>query len=153
LTAGWKAFEHHLAKKNIKADLVQLNGYYQYEPKICMMVHIPDHASSQIQNPASLAIISKVLEGRGVRQILSLEDLSVLWNVSTDDAVKSLIMLKKAGYEVRSEFTNNQIPQRHVLIPYAFPTFTPNSVQLRKPLFPEAFVQQFLSAEKRTMTR
>lgn len=34
ITAAWKAFEHYLASQGFKADLVQLNGYYQYEPKI-----------------------------------------------------------------------------------------------------------------------
>lgn len=33
-TVAWKAFDRELAKNNIKADIVQLNGYYQYLPRL-----------------------------------------------------------------------------------------------------------------------
>lgn len=147
LTAGWKAFEHYLAKRNIKADLVQLNGYYQYDPKIRMVVKMLKNPPLSLDASSPFVVIKEVLEGRGVRQIISLEDLSNLWNVPLEEVINSLIKLKELGYEIRSEFTNNQIPQGHILIPYAFPTFNPNSVQLRKPLFPEAFFEQLLMSK------
>lgn len=33
-TVAWKAFDRELAKNNIKADIVQLNGYYHYLPRL-----------------------------------------------------------------------------------------------------------------------
>jgi DNA (cytosine-5)-methyltransferase 1 len=151
LTAGWKAFEHYLAKKKIKADLVQLNGYYQYAPKISMVVREWKSSHLSPHDFSYFTAVREILEGRGTRQILSLEDLSDVWGISQGETIKALVKLKEVGYEVRSEFTNNQIPQGHVLIPYAFPTFNPNSVQLRKLLFPEGFLQRLLSSEESAM--
>jgi DNA (cytosine-5)-methyltransferase 1 len=42
--------------------------------------------------------------------------------------------LRKLGYEVRNHNTNPQIQYGDYLIPYAFPTLTPRSIQLRKTL-------------------
>ena len=42
--------------------------------------------------------------------------------------------LRELGYEIRNHGTNPQIPEDHWLVPYAFPTLTPLSVQLRKKL-------------------
>lgn len=142
ITAAWKAFEHYLAKQGLKADLVQLNGYYQYEPRMKMKV-LP--TSLPLQNKdfqQNFIVLHQVLEGIGVRQMIGLSDLATIWHVPTPQIIDTLLMLRSLGYEVRSEFTNNQIPQGHILIPYAFPTFNPNSVQMRKELFPPEFIAQ-----------
>jgi len=141
LTAAWKAFDYYIAKKNIKADLVQLNGYYQYTPRICIKPRELEYTEAT-EPPYQWQTVKHVLEGIGVRQTMALEKLAALWHLALDDTIDSLIMLRALGYEVRSHYTNNQIPDGHVLIPYAFPTFTPKSVQMRKTLFPEHFLKQ-----------
>lgn len=45
--------------------------------------------------------------------------------------------LKECGYEARSRATNPRIPDGFVLVPYAFPTLSPQSVQLRKKIVVE----------------
>ena len=135
-TAAWKAFEHYLAKEGIKADLVQLNGYYQYKPAIIMKLAKLDSSSLEQDAFHEWKAIRNVLEAIGVRRIISLEHLANLWELSLDKTIDALLRLRTLGYEVRSSNTNNQIPSEHVLIPYAFPTLNPQSVQLRKTLFP-----------------
>ena len=142
ITAAWKAFEHYLARQSFKADLVQLNGYYQYEPKIKMKV-LKMASSVREEFPFwHWNILQQVLKGTGVRQIVSIQKLASLWNLSLEKTIDALTTLRSLGYEVRSEYTNNQIPTGHVLIPYAFPTFSPNSVQQRKVLYPQSFLEQ-----------
>ncbi|HVB23309.1 MAG TPA: DNA cytosine methyltransferase [Ktedonobacteraceae bacterium] len=142
ITAAWKAFEHYIARQGFKADLVQLNGYYQYEPKIKMKV-LKMASSAREEFPFwHWNILQQVLGGIGVRQIVSIQDLASRWNLSVEKTIDALTTLRSLGYEVRSEYTNNQIPTGHVLIPYAFPTFSPNSVQQRKVLFPQSFLEQ-----------
>jgi DNA (cytosine-5)-methyltransferase 1 len=46
--------------------------------------------------------------------------------------IRLLRELRRLGYEARSHDTNPQIPKGSFLIPYAFSTLTPDSVQLRK---------------------
>jgi DNA (cytosine-5)-methyltransferase 1 len=149
ITAAWKAFEHYLAKQGFKADLVQLNGYYQYEPKIKMKVLKMVPPIREEITSGHWKILQHVLEGKGVRQIISIQDFASLWHISLDKTIDALTTLRSLGYEVRSEYTNNQIPTEHVLIPYAFPTFSPNSVQQRKVLFPQTFLEQVPLALRR----
>jgi len=54
--------------------------------------------------------------------------------VSEFDVMPILHTLRKMGYEVRNNNTNPQIIAGDYLIPYAFPTLTPRSIQLRKKL-------------------
>ncbi len=142
ITAAWKAFEHYFASQDFKADLVQQNGYYQYEPKIEMKVLKMIPSIREENTFGHWKILQHVLEGKVVRQIVSIQNLASLWHLSIDKTIVALTTLRSLGYEVRSEFTNNQIPTEHVLIPYAFPTFSPNSVQQRKVLFPQTFLEQ-----------
>ncbi len=150
-TATWKAFEYYIIRENIKADLVQLNGYYQYEPKIKM--EVLKFAPTEERTQWHWEVLRYVLEGKGVKQILSLEEMAEKWQLSVTETVKALLELKSLGYEVRSEYTNNQIPKGHVLIPYAFPTFNKNSVQLKKLLFPADFVpSQRITSQRKIAT-
>jgi DNA (cytosine-5)-methyltransferase 1 len=142
--AAWKAFEHYLASEGIKADLVQLNGYYQYRPAIGMKLARLEHARVDPDAARRWLAVHHVLEGNGVRQIIQLEHLAALWDLPLEQTVDALLHLRSLGYEVRSEYTNNQIPAGHVLIPYAFPTLNPLSVQLRKTLFPDAALEHLL---------
>ena len=146
-TASWKAFEHYISTNKIKADLVQLNGYYQYEPKIRMKVVKFEYPDMEIEEEPSYQweVLKQVLEGKGVRQIISLEHLASLWDIPVDNIINMLLTLRSLGYEVRSEFTNGQISREHILIPYAFPTLNPKSVQLRKTLFPNVVIAQLES--------
>lgn len=131
-TALWKAFEAELVRGDIKADLVQLNSYYQYPPRLVL--------SMDFQHPAGNSpsdewrVVGAVITGRGVRSILSVDELANEWGIAADQVLNSATFLKNLGYEVRNSNTNKQIPKDHFLIPYAFPTLNPQSVQLRKRL-------------------
>lgn len=138
-TAAWKAFEYYLMTESIKADLVQLNGYYQYEPQMISKVIKFSKSSLETGTIHTWKALISVIEGRGVRQIIELEDLAKLWELTLDETVEALIEMRSLSYEIRSHYTNSQIPLKNILIPYSFPTLNPKSVQLRKNLFPEKF--------------
>ena len=129
-TALWKAFEEKLREITGMADLVQLSGYYQYSPRIRgdLRVH------SRLNVEPLWRVIQCVVGGIGVSTQLSAQDLGLLWAVDADDVLSYLQALRGLGYEVRNHNTNPQIPEKDYLIPYAFPTLTPKSVQLRKKL-------------------
>lgn len=124
-TVAWKAFEHELIINSIKADLVQLNGYYQYVPKLI--------CECQINTCFRYStIIEKVVEGKNVTEMISSRDLSSCWEVPEYQLIDVAEFLRSIGYEIRNNKTNPQIQEGYWLIPYAFPTLTPQSVQLRK---------------------
>jgi len=140
LTAAWKAFDYYLATRKIKADTVQLNGYYTYVPKIAIKVlrlECPD-----VETAFLWQALAHTLAGRGVRQLCTLSHISKLWELPIEKTIEALMTLKTLGYEIRSEYTNGQIPKGYILIPYAFPTLKQNSVQLGKKLFPSLLVGQ-----------
>jgi len=129
-TALWKALEHELKINDMKADLIQLNGYYQYEPKLlCKFILLKKHSGD-----IRYAVLRNVIEGVGVREITSEQKLAGLWKISLNKVMDACKFLKSMGYEVRNHNTNPQIPIRYYLIPYSFPTLNPSSVQLRKSL-------------------
>ncbi|MBE9010553.1 DNA cytosine methyltransferase, partial [Pseudanabaenaceae cyanobacterium LEGE 13415] len=113
-----------------KADLVQLSGYYQYKPRISGIM------SFQIEGevPPLWRVIQCVTRCIGTAKQLTVEQLAIEWNVSVEQVFSYLQALRSIGYEVRSHNTNAQIPRGEYLIPYAFPTLNPKSVQLRKTL-------------------
>ncbi len=126
-TVGWKAFEQLLVDGGGQADLVQLNGYYQYEPKLACSCEFfgdfPFHA-----------VIASVVAGRDVARIVGTAQLALDWGIEEPEVWTAAEFLRSIGYEIRNTNTNPQIPPGHWLIPYAFPTFTQRSVQLRKKL-------------------
>lgn len=126
-TVAWKAFEAELIKNSIKADLVQLNGYYQYRPKLSFDVKL--HSKSKLLN-----IIQSVLVGEYTSKNITTDVLAEAWNIRKDEVRKYAELLKEIGYEIRNSNTNPQIKQDEWLIPYSFPTLTPLSVQLWKKL-------------------
>lgn len=126
-TVAWKAFERELIDNAIKADLVQLNGYYQYEPKlVCRYLTREDTPIGRI--------LRSVVEGEKVAQIVTTEELSATWDIAMEEVIEAAEYLKSIGYEIRNNSTNPQIEEGCWLIPYAFPTLTHLSVQLRKKL-------------------
>lgn len=127
-TALWKAFEHELKKNYHKADLIQLNGYYQYNPNF--IIEINEVSNFVIDRGFLESLLSNEVTGK----IKSTADFCELWNLSIEDFRKKMKLLKKLGYEIRNTNTNSQIPQDHWLIPYAFPTLTNKSVQMHKKL-------------------
>lgn len=126
-TAAWKAFEQELITNALKADLVQLNGYYQYTPKLmcyCTVASVIPYANA----------LKCVIEGNTIPTIVTTEQLAEEWGGSTDDVQCIAEYLRGLGYEIRNHYTNPQIEHGNWLIPYAFPTLTPLSVQLWKKL-------------------
>lgn len=126
-TVAWKAFEHELIDNSIKADLVQLNGYYQYTPKII--------ANADVENSAPFAsVMRSVLSSQSIPEIQTTSQLSKMWGVSEEEVLPAAAYLRSLGYEIRNHSTNPQIEEDHWLVPYIFPTLTPLSVQLWKKL-------------------
>lgn len=127
LTVAWKAFEEELKINSIKADLIQLNGYYQYPPKLQIEANIPE--TVKYQN-----VLYSVMTNHGIPEIKSSLQLASEWGISVDSVMDAAEYLRKLGYEVRNHATNPQIENDMWLIPYSFPTLTPLSVQLWKKL-------------------
>ena len=124
--AAWKAFESELVRQGLKADLVQLAEYYQYVPRFtCSMT------TAGVTDPR-WDVLAKVVEGVGTREILTAPRLAGVWGVRTGELLQLAVWLRSFGYEARNSHTNAQIPSGSYLVPYAFPTLTPLSVQLRK---------------------
>lgn len=124
-TVAWKAFEQELINNAIKADLVQLNGYYQYTPKLlCKCKHYESFPHAEI--------IKSVVEENSVPEILTTESLACKWSIESTAVSEVAEFLRKLGYEIRNHNTNPQIDENCWLIPYPFPTLTPASVQLWK---------------------
>ena len=127
LTVAWKAFEQELIVNAIKADLVQLNGYYQYPPKLVIDAHISD-------NEKYSHVLESIMSNRDIPIIKDSEVLAAEWTIPKENVMDAAEYLRKLGYEIRNHATNPQIPDGKWLIPYAFPTLTPLSVQLWKKL-------------------
>lgn len=124
-TVAWKAIEEELVVNNIKSDLVQLSGYYQYTPSIICQLDIFEEMS--IQNPLKL-----IVEGKVTGRIYNESELADIWGVSKNEIIQIAEELKFLGYEIRNNNTNPQIEEGNWLIPYTFPTLNPKSVQLKK---------------------
>ena len=129
-TALWKAFEEKLIEVTGMADLVQLCGYYQYNARISGVLTF----HPRLKVDSFWRAIQCVVRGIGVATRLSAHGLALLWAVNAEDVFSYLQSLRIMGYEVRNHNTNPQIPKGEYLIPYAFPTLTPRSVQSRKNL-------------------
>lgn len=131
-TTLWKAFEAELVRGHYKADLVQLNAYYQYTPqlKISMEVDLSMNGNFHVM----WNVVQSVVSGKGIKYVFKENELADIWEVDNQDILQYVIFLRNLGYEVRNWNTNPQIPQGSYLIPYAFPTLNPLSVQLNKSL-------------------
>lgn len=125
-TAAWKAVEDELIQNNIKADLVQLCGYYQYAPKI--------RSELKCNGNSNLAFLMPVVDGRVTHRMLPDYELADILGIERTEVIDYAQTMRALGYEIRNSNTNPQIEPGQWLIPYAFPTLTPLSVQLRKTL-------------------
>lgn len=124
-TMAWKTFDYELSSNSIKADLIQLNGYYQYASNLKCFCSLPENFmyKNVIEGIVSGSLVSMMLLGR---------DLSCAWKIKENELLQVAEYLKSLGYEIRNHRTNPQIEEGYWLIPYAFPTLTSQSVQLRK---------------------
>ena len=125
-TAAWKALEEELINNNIKADLVQLCGYYHYVPKIKCAI--------SCYGASELVFLTNIVNGNLTRKMLPNDYLAAGMNIRPDQVLPYAQKLRCLGYEIRNSNTNPQIEANEWLIPYAFPTLTPLSVQLKKSL-------------------
>lgn len=126
VTMAWKVLDRELILNNIKADLIQLNGYYQYPSKLCCELiesTLPD-----------ANIFSSILSGETVSQNLTTSQLAALWHISADSVLSKALMLRELAFEIRNKSTNPQMKEDEWLLPYKFPTLLPESVQLNKSL-------------------
>lgn len=127
LTVAWKAFEQELILNAIKADLVQLNGYYQYPPKLLIDADIPN-----VEKYSTM--LKSIMSNKDVPKIKSSKEIAEDWDIQLPDVMNAAEYLRTLGYEIRNHTTNPQIEEDMWLVPYAFPTLTPLSVQLWKKL-------------------
>jgi DNA (cytosine-5)-methyltransferase 1 len=128
---AWKVFEKWLSENHFKDDLVQLNGYYAYEPKISCKLEFAANA-----NVTSVwKSLQQVVEGNSVQKTLTGTEFAKALAIRESQLKNILLEIRSLGYEIRSAATNPQIPEDSFLIPYAFPTFTHRSVQFHKELF------------------
>lgn len=129
-TILWKVFEQVLAENHIKADLVQLNGYYQYTNDILF---------SFIKSDKKLKtnfwkVIELILLDPTIGQIKDISHFAESYELRQDEILECFYDLRKIGFEIRNNNTNPEIAENEYLIPYRFPTLTPLSVQLKKSL-------------------
>ncbi|QSJ19044.1 DNA cytosine methyltransferase [Nostoc sp. UHCC 0702] len=129
-TSLWKAFEEKLTEVTGKADLVQLSGYYQYDARISGIITF----NPKLKVDPLWRVIQCVTRCIGTATQFSAIELADRWGVKSENVFSYLQSLRTIGYEVRNHNTNPQIPPGKYLIPYAFPTLNPKSVQLRKSL-------------------
>ncbi|PSB20083.1 DNA cytosine methyltransferase [Phormidesmis priestleyi ULC007] len=129
-TSLWKAFEEKLSEATGKADLVQLSGYYQYNARISGVMNFCEKSKVS----SFWRVVQCVTRCIGTSAQLKAIEFAEQWGVEEKDIFFYLQSLRAMGYEVRSNNTNPQILAGEYLIPYAFPTLNPKSVQLRKHL-------------------
>jgi DNA (cytosine-5)-methyltransferase 1 len=126
--AVWKAFESELARRNVKADLVQLCEYYTYHPRFFGRMSVGE------SDDVRWKVVQKVVSGIGTREILTGQKIADLWGCGEEEVLDHMLWLRSLAYEARNNSINPQIPHGSYLIPYTFPTLNPMSVQVRKSL-------------------
>jgi len=129
-TILWKVFEKALAENHVKADLVQLNGYYQYTNDISFSFTKADKKlKSKVWKTIELILIDPT-----IGQIKNINQFASNYEMREDEMLECFYELRKIGFEIRNSNTNPEISEDEFLIPYKFPTLTPLSVQLKKSL-------------------
>lgn len=134
-TATWKAFEAALRDTGAKIDLVALSGYYQYAPRIAAQLTAQTGRAHTAKDQLFWECLADVVAGVGTRETNSHRFFGQLWGLGDRAVLAFCQQLKAAGYEVRNHHTNPEIRDGSVLVPYAFPTLQPASVQRKKSLF------------------
>lgn len=129
-TVLWKVFEKALAEHHVKADLIQLNGYYQYTNDISFSFTKADKKlKGNIWKTIELILIDPT-----IGQIKNINQFASNYEMREDEILECFYELRKIGFEIRNNNTNPEISEDEFLIPYKFPTLTPLSVQLKKSL-------------------
>ena len=77
-------------------------------------------------------MLFRSVEGKHVAKMVPSHILARSWDIAEGELVHVAKYLRALGYEIRNHMTNPQIEDGYWLIPYVFPTLTPQSVQLRK---------------------
>lgn len=126
VTAAWKVLDRTLIESKIKADLVQLNGYYQYPSQINCLLETNTLGRVNIMQP--------IINGDIVSKELSTAEFAEATSVKESEVMDCAKWLRSLGYEIRNNHTNPQIPEGIWLLPYKFPSLLPESVQLNKSL-------------------
>lgn len=126
----WKAFERELIQNQIRADLVQLNGYYQYKPKFKINI---DFNQNEIIS-STWRFIDYLSQDENYNDLRALEEMSMQYDMDTNEILNILKELKEIGFEIRNSNTNSEIPKNHFLIPYLFPSMNRLSLQLKTSL-------------------
>ena len=126
VTMAWKVLDRELITNEIKADLVQLNGYYQYPSNI-----ICELLDTKLPNRN---IFEPIISGLCVGKNLSTKTLASMWKISENNVLNTAKLLRSLAFEIRNKVTNPQMKENEWLLPYKFPTLLPESVQLNKSL-------------------
>lgn len=114
----------------MKADLVQLNGYYQYTNDISFsFTKAEKKLKSNVWKTLELLLIDTT-----IGQIKNINQFAANFDMRQDEILECFYELRKIGFEIRNCNTNPEILEDEFLIPYRFPTLTPLSVQLKKSL-------------------
>lgn len=129
----WKSFEKELIDNSIRADLVQLNGYYQYNP-IFNLKFIRNQTQEEYSYDNAWLFIETLINDLECNKIRSLSDLSKAYDMKEQEIIGILKLLKSIGFEIRNHNTNPEIPKNHYLIPYKFPSLNNLSLQLKTEL-------------------
>ena len=75
-----------------------------------------------------------IVQGMGIAQQLPEWQFAAMMQMDAEEIRTAFEKLRAMGYEIRNSNTNPQIAEGEYLVPYAFPTLNPRSVQLRKSL-------------------
>ena len=110
----------------MKADIIQLNGYYLYESElVCEFTH------DKIKNQN---VIDSITLGKCTQKIVSTSDLSKLWQIPESEVPMMAAYIKSLGYDIRNSNTNPQMKKGEWIIPYKFPSLVSQSIQMYKQL-------------------
>lgn len=129
-TILWKVFDQTLAENHVKADLVQLNGYYQYTNDMLFSFIKADSGLKSI----AWKMLELILIDPTIGQIKNINQFVTNYGIRRDEVIECFYELRKIGFEIRNCNTNPEISEDDFLIPYRFPTLTPLSVQLNRSL-------------------
>lgn len=126
-TGALKVLEKSLRSHVGIEDLIQLNGYYQNSSTF--ELEFESQSKGWLETGFS-KLVSGGLDGK----ILSTEHFSNALELSEAMTENFMNTLRELGFEIRNSKTNPQIPEKHYLVPYLFPTLNSRSTQLRKSL-------------------
>jgi DNA (cytosine-5)-methyltransferase 1 len=128
ISVCWKALELYLSERNLKNDLVQLGGYYQYESNLRIKINFESKVTQKFVWNLLARSINEGIIGKSMKY----DDVSDILELGAKELVGFMSDLRDLGFEIRNRNTNSQIPEDTLLIPYAFPTLNSRSVQLHK---------------------